>query len=77
MIWCVYTPYIFIKGANNYCKKGEDRMKLENFKDGLFDLLNDSDSLDIADIDTDDKKSVLTVKTLDGSQFEIECRKMS
>lgn len=52
-------------------------MKLENFKDGLFDLLNDSDSLDIADIDTDDKKSVLTVKTLDGSQFEIECRKMS
>ena len=51
-------------------------MKLENFKDGLFDLLNDSDSLDIADIDTDDRNNVLTVKTLDGSLFEIECRKM-
>lgn len=52
-------------------------MKLENFKDGLFDLLNDSDSLDIADIDTDDRNSIFMIKTQDGSLFEIECRKMS
>lgn len=58
-------------------KKGKDKMKLENFKDGLFDLLNDSDSLDTADIDTDDRNSIFTIKTLDGSLFEIECRKIS
>ena len=57
-------------------RAGEDGMKLENFKDGLFDLLNDSNGLEIADIDTDDRHNVLTVKTLDGSLFEIECRKM-
>lgn len=51
-------------------------MELNYFKDKLFDLLNDSDDLDIADITTDDRRSLFTVSTMDGSKFELLCRKM-
>lgn len=49
-------------------------MDLNYFKDKLFDILNDSDSMDISDIITDDLNNKFTVIISDGSIFEIECR---
>ena len=51
-------------------------MDLNYFKDKLFDLLNDSDDLNIADIVTDDRRGLFTVSTMDGSTFELLCRKL-
>ena len=51
-------------------------MDLNYFKDKLFDLLNDSDVLDISDITTDDRRGLFTVSTSDGSAFELLCRKL-
>lgn len=51
-------------------------MDLNYFKDKLFDLLNDSDDLNIADIVTDDRCGLFTVNTTDGSTFELLCRRL-
>lgn len=51
-------------------------MELNFFKDILFDLLNESDNLNIADMEADDGKNILIVKTTDGNIIEIECRKI-
>lgn len=51
-------------------------MRLNFFKDKLFELLDESSSLDIADIETKDLHNLFTVKTTDESLFEIECRKI-
>lgn len=52
-------------------------MELIYFKDKLFDLLNESDEMDIADIDTDDRNALFTVSMADGSVFEVECRQVA
>lgn len=44
-------------------------MELNYFKDRLFDLLNDSEGMGIADLN-----GLLTVMTDDGNVFEIVCR---
>ena len=49
-------------------------MKLNYFRDKLFDLLNDSEGLGIADLNADEQNSLLTVRTEDGDVFEIVCR---
>ena len=49
-------------------------MELNYFKDKLFDILNETDELDIADITADDRNNLLTVTIAGGSTFEIECR---
>lgn len=49
-------------------------MELNYFKDKLFDLLNESDELDLSDITADDSRGLFTVSTADGSTFEILCR---
>lgn len=51
-------------------------MQLNLVKDILFELLNESDCLNIADIEANDKENILTVEIADGSLFEIECRKL-
>lgn len=52
-------------------------MKHNEFKDRLYEILNENDVvLRIADIDTDDFAYTFTVKTRDGSIFEIETRKI-
>ena len=51
-------------------------MDLNYFKDKLFDLLNDSDDLNIVDIVTDDRRGLFTVNTTDGSTFELLCRRL-
>lgn len=50
-------------------------MELNYFKDKLFDLLNDSEDLEIVDLNVDEKNNRLIVKTEDGNIFEILCRK--
>lgn len=50
-------------------------MELVYFKDKLFDLLNDSEGMGIADLNLDGKKDLLTVKTEDGDVFEIVCQR--
>ena len=49
-------------------------MTLEDFKDWLFDVLNDLDSDIVADIGTDDKSNTFKLTMVGGSVFEIECR---
>ena len=49
-------------------------MKLDYFRDKLFDLLNDSEGMRIADLNADERNSLLTVRTEDGNVFEIVCR---
>ena len=46
-------------------------MDLNYFKDQIFDLLNESDELDISDIRTEDRKDLFTVTTGDGSVFRV------
>ena len=57
-------------------EKEVTEMDLNYFKDQLFDLLNDSDDLNIADIVTDDRCGLFTVNTTDGSTFELLCRRL-
>ena len=49
-------------------------MELNYFKDKLFDLLNETDELDITDLNMEDRKNLLTVTMSDGSTFEIICQ---
>ena len=49
-------------------------MELNYFKDCLFDLINECDSLKIADIEVQDRNDTITVTVEDGSVFEIKCR---
>ena len=49
-------------------------MELNYFKDRLFDLLNDSEGMGIADLNTDERNGLLSVMTEDGNVFEIVCQ---
>ncbi len=49
-------------------------MELNYFRDRLFDLLNDSEGMGIADLNADERNSLLTVRTENGNVFEIICR---
>lgn len=51
-------------------------MELNVFKDRLFDLLNESEDMEISDIEADDGNNLFTVSTLDGTMFEIEYRQV-
>lgn len=50
-------------------------MKLNDFKDSLFDLMNEIWDLEICDIEADDRNNRFLVSVKDGSIFEIECRR--
>ena len=49
-------------------------MNLNYFKDCLFDLINEWDSLDITDIEVQDRSDTITITVRDGSIFEIKCK---
>ncbi len=51
-------------------------MKLEFFKDKMFELLNDADTISIKDIETNDKEGTFLVSTQDGRVFEVRCRQV-
>lgn len=74
----MYVPYIDLERKDlncNYHRKEEKRMKLNFFKDWLFDLLNESEGIEISDVQSDDRSNIFTIVIADGSVFEIECRK--
>ena len=50
-------------------------MELNDFKDWLFDVLNEMDNDILADIDTNEKKTIFYLEMIDGSEVEIECHK--
>lgn len=51
-------------------------MELEDFKDWLFDVLNEQNSDIVVDIDTNEKLNTFQLNMVDGGRFEIECRKL-
>ena len=52
-------------------------MEHNYFKDQLFEVMEENDAfLGIVDIDTYDAANIFTIKTKDGSVFEIETRKI-
>ena len=48
-------------------------MELNYFRDKLFDLLNDSEGMGTADLNANERNSLLTVRTEDRNVFEV-CR---
>ena len=52
-------------------------MTLDYFKDKMFDLLNETDSFEVADIEVREAENLVSVLLKDGSQFEVECRKLN
>ena len=44
---------------------------MEKFKDRVFEMMNETDNLAIADIESDDHKDRMNITLLDGSKFEI------
>jgi len=51
-------------------------MELSFFRDKLFDLINESDEIQLADLNADEKHQLLIAKTEDGATIEILCRKV-
>ena len=59
-----------------YYGKDRDNVELNYFKDKLFDILNETDEMDISDITADDRRHLLTVTIASGSVFEIVCQQV-
>lgn len=49
-------------------------MTLNDFKDSLFNILNETEELPIADIEVEDDKNAMKIVMEDGSQFMIESK---
>ena len=49
-------------------------MELNEFKDRLFDLINDTDNLPIQDISVKDKENQIIIYLTDGTCFTVTCR---
>ncbi len=47
-------------------------MDINVFKDILWDLMNESDALDISDIQSFDKENCFIVTVRDGSTFQVQ-----
>ena len=54
----------------------EASMELNYGKDHLFDLLNESDLLDVSDIICGDKKGTFEIVVHDGDRFLITCEEI-
>ena len=46
-------------------------MKKDKFKDKFFEIMNETESLAIADIESNDHGDRMNITLLDGSKFEI------
>lgn len=46
-------------------------MEKNEFKDRLFDILNDTDNLPIQDIMVDDENNMVTIYLTDGTRFSV------
>ena len=49
---------------------------LNYFKDKLFDLLNETNEIDINDIEANDRKNTFLIAVENGNLFELECRQL-
>lgn len=49
-------------------------MELDELKDIIFDFLNESDNMLIADIDTKETDNIFIIMTVGGKTYEIEFR---
>ncbi len=47
-------------------------MDINHFKDVLWDLMNESDDLDVTDIQSDDKANRFVVTVSDGTMFSVQ-----
>ena len=52
-------------------------MDINYFKDILFDLINESDALDVADIQSDDRANTFAVSMKDGSTFSVQISELN
>lgn len=50
-------------------------MEKNEFKDKLFDLLNDTDNLPIQDIMVEDRNDLINVYLTDGTRFSVHVEK--
>lgn len=50
-------------------------MGLNDFKDWLFDLINDAEDMDTAYLEADDRNNLLIVGMPSGNTFVIQCKK--
>ena len=50
-------------------KRAKDKLDKNEFKDRLFDVLNDTDDLPIQDIKLDDRNDLINVYLKDGTRF--------
>lgn len=50
-------------------------MELNEFKDRLFDLINDTNNLPIQDISVKDKENQIIIYLTDGTCFTVTCKK--
>ena len=64
--WC--TEKVYKRG-----KSGVKKMSLNEIKDRLFDILNDTDNLPIADIMVDDARNNMKIYLEDGTIATITC----
>lgn len=46
-------------------------MELNYFRNKLFDLLNDNEGIEIADLNADERNNLFAVRTEDGNVFEL------
>lgn len=46
-------------------------MEINEFKDRLFDVLNNTDNLPIQDIQVEDKNNLMNIYLVDGSRFTV------
>lgn len=51
-------------------------MEINFFKDILFDLLNESDDLNLISIESNDKAGTFLVTSEGGSRFLVTCKKV-
>lgn len=51
-------------------------MKLNFFKDKMFELVNDADNINIKNIEVRDKENKMFIQLQDNSVFEIEIRQL-
>lgn len=49
------------------------RVDLNEFKDKLFDILNETEHLPIIDIVVEDKRNRMKIYLFDGALFKIQC----
>jgi len=52
-----------------------DKMELNEFKDRLFDIINETNNLPISDIVMDDNRNLMKIYLSDGTLFTITCKK--